>query len=303
MRVFVTGASGFIGTAVVAELLDAGHEVVGLARSDASAAALSAAGASVQRGELADLDSLRAGAAASEGVVHLAFVHDFSQFAQAAALDRGAIEAIGEVLAGSDRPFVIASGTLGVKPGEVAVEGDQPDPSSSPRVASAAAALGFASRGVRSSVVRLSPAVHDASRGGFASVLAYLARAKGVAGYAGDGSNRWNAVHRLDAARLFRLALESAPAGSVLHGVGEEGVPLRAMAEVIGRHLDVPAASIGQAELAAHFGWMAPFIGIDSPASNAHTRELLGWEPKHPSLLEDMEQDGFYAEIGAAAGE
>jgi nucleoside-diphosphate-sugar epimerase len=302
MRVFVTGASGFIGTAVVAELLGAGHEVVGLARSDSSAAVLSAAGASVQRGELEDLDSLREGAAGADGVVHLAFVHDFSQFARSASLDLRAIEVMGDALAGSDRPLVIASGTLGVRPGGVATETDRPDPASSPRVAGAEATLALAARGVRSSVVRLSPAVHDATRGGFATVLAYLARAKGAAGYAGDGSNRWNAVHRLDAARLFRLALESAPAGAVLHGVGESGVALRAMAEVIGRHLGVPAASVDAADLAGHFGWMAPFIGIDSPASNTATRELLGWEPTHPSLLEDLEQDGFYAEVVAAQG-
>ena len=297
MRVFVTGASGFIGTAVVAELLEAGHDVVGLARSDASAAALVSAGASVQRGELADLASLRAGAAASDGVIHLAFGHDFSQYAQSAQVDVQAIEAMGDELAGSDRPLVIASGTLGVKPGAVATERDMPDPSASPRVGGSVAALGLAARGVRSSVVRLAPSVHDESRGGFASVLAYLARAKGVAGYVGDGSNRWNAVHRLDAARLFRLAVESAPAGSVLHGVGEEGVTLRAIAEVIGEHLGVPAGPIDPAEVAEHFGWMAGFIGLDSPASSTITRESLGWEPKHPMLLEDLAQDGFYAEV------
>lgn len=294
MRVFVTGASGFIGSAVVAELLGAGHEVLGLARSDASAAALAAAGAGVQRGDLEDLDSLRAGAAASDGVIHLAFVHDFSQYAESARIDVRAIEAIGGELAGSDRPLVITSGTLGVSPGRLATERDAADPAGSPRTAGTVAALALASRGVRSSVVRLSPAVHDEIRGGFASILAEIALAKGVAGYVGDGENRWNAVHRLDAALLFRLALESAPAGSVLHGVGDQEVRLRAIAEVIGRQLDLPTASIAPDDVAEHFGWMAPSVGLDSPASNALTRELLGWEPKHPTLLDDLDQPGFY---------
>lgn len=294
MRVFVTGASGFIGSAVVSELLDAGHEVIGLARSDASAAALAAAGAGVHRGDLEDLESLRAGAAASDGVIHLAFVHDFSQYAESARIDVRAIEAVGGELAGSDRPLVIASGTLGVSPGRLATEHDAADPAGSPRAAGTIAALALASQGVRSSVVRLSPAVHDETRGGFATILAQIALAKRVAGYVGAGENRWNAVHRLDAARLFRLALESAPAGSVLHGVGDEEVSLRAIAEVIGRRLSLPTASVAPADAAEHFGWMGPFVGLDSPASNALTRELLGWEPKHPTLLEDLDQPGFY---------
>src|SRR5271157_5581975 len=265
MRVFVTGASGWIGSAVVPELIGAGHEVTGLARSDASAAALAAAGAQVQRGTLDDLDTLRKAAAASDGVIHLAFKHDIAfsgDFQGAADADRRAVETFGEALAGSDRPFLIASGTLGLTPGRVATErdGHGPDPAVAAwgggprtRLATAEFVLSLASRGVRSSVVRLPPTNHGEGDNGFMAILVGIARDKGVSGYIGDGSSRWNAVHRLDAARLFRLALEKAPAGTTLHGVGEEGVPIRDVADVIGRHLELPVVSIDPADAEGHF--------------------------------------------------
>jgi len=306
MRVFVTGASGWIGSAVVPELIGAGHQVVGLARSDASAAALAAAGAEVHRGTLDDLDGLRSAAAASDGVIHLAFKHDIAfsgDFQGAADADRRAIETFGEALVGSDRPFAIASGTLGLTPGRVATERDGlgPDPAAAPliggaatRLANAQMTLSLASRGVRSSVVRLSPTVHGDGDHGFVATLVGIARAKGVSGYIGDGSNRWPAVHRLDAARLFRLALEKAPAGSVLHAVADEGVPIRAIAEVIGRHLDLPVVAISPADAGEHFAWLAGFLAADSPASSALTRELLGWQPTHPGLIDDLGQGHYF---------
>ncbi|MFL5962406.1 MAG: SDR family oxidoreductase [Gaiellaceae bacterium] len=301
MRVFVTGASGFIGSAVVPELIGAGHQVVGLARSDASAAALAVAGTEVHRGDLADLDGLRAAAAASDGVIHLAFDHDIAfsgDFQGAADADRRAIETFGDALEGSDRPFVIASGTLGLAPGRLGTEQDMPDPDSgshaAPRIANAQAALSLATRGVRSSVVRLSPSVHGDGDHGFVATLVDIAREKRVSGYIGDGSDRWPAVHRLDAAHLFRLALESAPAGSVLHGVGDEGVPIRDIAEVLGRHLNLPVVSIPQEEAGEHFGFLAGFLGADSPASSALTRELLGWQPTHPGLIDDLDQGHYF---------
>lgn len=292
MRVFVTGASGFIGSAVVPELLSAGHEVVGLARSDASAEALEAAGAGVRRGDLDDLDSLAAGAAESDGVIHLAYVHDFSQMEAAAKTDAGAIGAIGDALAGSGKPFAIASGTLGLAPGRVGTEHDEPD-AVHPRIVNARATLALADRGVRPIVVRLSPTVHGEHDHGFIRVLADIAREKGVSGYIGDGSNRWNAVHRLDAARVFRLGLEQAPAGTVLHAVGEEGVAIRDVAEVIGRHLDLPVESVAPEQAMEHFTWLGGFLGVDTPASSAITQELLGWTPTGPTLLEDLEA-GYY---------
>ncbi|MDT0320359.1 SDR family oxidoreductase [Streptomyces millisiae] len=294
MRVFVTGASGFIGSAVVPELLAAGHEVVGLARSDAAAAAVAAAGAEVLRGSLDDLDRLRAGAAASDGVVHLAFIHDFARYESAARTDLRAIEAMGGALAGSDRPLVIASGFVGLPAGRTSTERDTPA-DSSPRVVSARAALALAERGVRSAVLRLAPSVHGEGDGGFLATLIGVARAKGVAGYPGDGANRWPGVHRSDAARLFRLAVEKAPAGSVLHGTAEEGVPTREIAEVIGRHLGLPVASVDPADAADHFGWIGGFFAADLPASSALTRELLGWQPTGPGLLEDLDQGHYFA--------
>jgi nucleoside-diphosphate-sugar epimerase len=304
MRIFVTGASGWIGSSVVPELLGAGHQVVGLARSEASADALEAAGAEVQRGSLDDLDSLRGGCSASDGVIHLAFKHDIAfsgDFQGAVDADRRAIEVFGEVLAGSDRPLLIASGTLGVLPGRVASEqdghGEAPAGAgggAGGRRDNAEMTLSLASRGVRSSVVRLAPTVHGDGDNGFMAFLVNIAREKGVSGYLGDGSNRWPAVHRFDAASLFRLGLEKAAAGSTLHAIGEEGVPIREVAEVIGRHLDVPVAAISSDDAGEHFGFLAGFVGIDSPASSALTRELLGWQPTGPGLIEDLNQGHYF---------
>jgi nucleoside-diphosphate-sugar epimerase len=300
MRVFVTGASGFIGSAVVPELIGAGHQVVGLARSDASAAALAAAGAEVHRGDLEDVEGLRAAASASEGVIHLGFIHDFSRFEEVARIDRAAIEALGTGLAGTGKPLVIASGVLGIAPGRVATERDQPPAEHPhPRHAGVRAAIALKDRGVRVSIVRLSPSVHGRGDHGFVPMIIGIAREKGVAGFIGDGSNRWPAVHRLDAARLFRLALEKAPAGAALHGVADEGVPIRAIAEIIGRHLKLPVASIAPADAGVHFGWMAGFLGLDSPASNAGTRELLGWQPAEPGLLADLDDGHYFGRVPA----
>lgn len=300
MRIFVTGASGWIGSAVVPELIAAGHRVVGLARSDSSAAALTAARAEVVRGTIDDLDVLRAAAAASDGVIHLAFKHDIAfsgGFQDAGEADRRAVDTFGDALAGTDRPFVLASGVVGLKPGHVATERDMPLTDGSPvsiRATTARAALALASRGVRSSVVRLSPTCHGDGDNGFMATLVAIARAKGVSGYLGDGANRWPAVHRLDAARLFRLAVEKAPAGSVLHGVAEEGVPIRDIAEVIGRHLDVPVASVAPEAAAEHFAWLGAFLGVDGPASNTLTRELVDWRPVQPGLLEDLDKGHYF---------
>ena len=299
MRVFVTGASGWIGSAVVPELIAAGHQVLGLARSEASADALAAAGAQVERGTLDDLDRLRGAAEASDGVIHLAFKHDIAfsgDFQGAADADRRAIDTFGVALAGSDRPLLIASGTLGVRPGQVVTERDSADPGSmaSPRLAAADATLALAERGVRSSVVRLPPTVHGDGDTGFIAMLVGVAREKGVAAYIGDGTNRWPAVHRLDAARLFYLGVESAAAGSVLHAVADEGVALREIAEVIGRHLDLPVVSISPEDAGAHFGFLGGLVGTDSPASSALTQARLGWQPTHQGLIDDLEEGHYF---------
>nr|WTB04993.1 SDR family oxidoreductase [Streptomyces antimycoticus] len=289
MRVFVTGGTGLIGSAVVAELLGNGHTVLALARSDASALAAEAAGAEPLRGALADLDILRAGVARTDGVIHLAFANDFSSpdaLARAVAEESAAIATLGEELVGSDRPFVTASGTPHL-PGRASTEAD-PAMTDGPvggRGRAVTAALGLASRGVRSAAVRLPRTVHNQGTGGFAGLLTDIARRTGISGYPGDGAQRWPAVHALDAAVLFRLALERAPAGSSWHAVADEGDKVRDIATVIGRRLDVPVESVSSET----YGPLGPIFATDQPSSSTHTREALGWEPKHPSLLEDLE--------------
>ena len=297
MRVFVTGGSGWIGSAVVAELLKSGHGVVGLARSEEAAAKLKAAGAEVVRGDVDDLETLRAGAQGSDGVIHLAFKHEIAfspdGFAQAAASERRSIDVIGEVLTESDRPLVIASGTPAV-PGRVASEDDEAGPAgpAALRGANAQAALALAARGVRSAVVRLPRSVHgEGELHGFIPRLIAIAREKGVSGYVGDGSSRWPAVHVLDAAHLFCLALEKAPAGSVLHAVGDEGIQTREIAEVIGRHLNLPTSSAPPEQ----FGFLGMVLAGDQPASSTQTRDSLGWRPVHPGLIADMEAGHYFA--------
>src|SRR5271166_3143196 len=288
MTVFVTGATGFIGSAIVQELINAGHQVLGLARSDAGAKSLAAAGAEVHRGGLEDLDSLRSGAAASDGVIHTAFIHDWSNIKVSCEVDRQAIEALGSALAGSDRPLIITSGIGLLSPGRLATE-DMVAPSgiaTIPRV-SEQTGLALTSQEVRASVVRL-PQVHDQVKQGLITYAVGLARQKGVSAFVGDGLNRWPAAYVLDTARLYRLALEKQDAGARYHAVAEEGVPLRDIAEVIGRGLNLPVVAKSPAEAADHFGWLGFFMGIDCPASSAQTRELLGWRPTQPGLIADL---------------
>jgi nucleoside-diphosphate-sugar epimerase len=293
MRVFVTGATGFIGSALVRELLDAGHRVLGLARSDAAAASLAAAGAEVHRGSLEDFESLAAGARACGGVIHTAFIHDFSDYAPAAEKDRRAIQTLGTTLAGSDRPFIVTSGTLlAQRQGPLATEEDAPNPSF-PRK-SEEAALAAAARGVRVSLLRLPPSVHGDGDHGFVPALIAIARQKGVSAYVGDGFNRWPAVHRLDAAHLYRLVLEKGSAGANYHGVADEGVPFRDIAGVIGRRLNVPVVARSPQEAADHFGWLAHFVGIDCPASSAQTQQRLGWRPTQPGLIPDLDRPSYF---------
>lgn len=301
MRVFVTGATGFIGSAVVRELIDHGHQVVGLARSDQAAAALEAAGADVHRGDLDDLESLRRGAAAADGVIHTAFIHDFSRMEGAAQTDRAAIEALGATLEGSGRPLVITSGTALIRPGHVVTEEDEPGGGGHPRLGTEQVVKEMAGRGVRTSIVRPGASVHGEGDHGFVPVLIDIARTKGVSGYIADGANRWPAVHRLDAAPIYRLALENAPAGSVFHAVADEGVPAREIAEVIGRHLDVPVESVAPEAAGEHFGWMGAFFGVDAPASSALTQERLGWKPVHLGLIADLEQGHYFEPVPVVA--
>jgi len=282
MKIFITGASGFIGSAVTQELISSGHEVIGLARSEKSAEALTKAGATPLRGSLEDLDSLKQGASESDGVINLGFNHDFSQFAASAQAEVKAIETMGEVLKGTGRPLIIASG------GPTLSEKTDANAFRSPREASAQKVMELAGQNVRTSVVRLAPCVHDETKGGFASILVEIARRTGVSGYTGDGSNRWCAVHRLDAAHLFCLALEKAPAGSTLQGVGDEGIPLKEIATRIGAHLNVPVRSIANEDVEKHFGFLSRMAGTDIPASSAITQKLLDWQPTHPGLLDDL---------------
>ena len=303
MRVFVTGASGHIGSLVVPELLEAGHEVTGLARSDKSAAALAAAGVKVHRGTLDDLDGLRAAAAAADGVIHLAYNHEPMQagnFVDAATLDLRAVQTMGAALDGSGKPLVITSGTLVLATAGLGRTGTEADTVGTgepprPRVASENAVVALAERGVRSSVVRLAPTVHGpADAHGFVPLLIAIARAAGVSAYVGDGSNRWPAVHELDAARLYRLALETAPAGSRLHGAADEGILFRDIAEAIGRRLNMPATSISAEQAGAHFGFLGRLVTLDNPTSSAVTQELLGWRPVHPGLIADLGESHYF---------
>jgi len=291
MRVFVTGATGFIGSAIVPELINAGHQVLGLARSDAGARSLTAAGAQVHRGDLEDLESLRSGAAQSDGVIHTGFIHDFSRFKEVCEIDKLAITALGSSLAGSDRPLVITSGTgIGnTVPGQPATEEVFNANHPHPRAASELAGASVLASGVNVVVVRL-PQVHDPFKQGLVTYLIALAREKGVSAYVGEGLNRWPAVHRLDTARLYRLALEKNEKGARYHAVAEEGVPCRDIAEVIGRGLNIPVVSKSPEEAVDHFGWLGMFAGLDLPASSAKTQKWLGWRPTGPGLISDLEE-------------
>jgi nucleoside-diphosphate-sugar epimerase len=295
MRVFVTGATGWVGSAVIDELLAAGHTVTGLARSEAAAAALAAAGIAVQRGSLEDLESLRAGAAAADGVIHTAFNHDFSRFAENGAAEQSAIEALASALAGTGRPLVVSSGVALIAPGRIVTEDDVRDPNSAPfpRNPESAAATA-AARGVRVSVIRLAPSVHGKGDHGFVPAVIGFAREHGVSAYIGDGDNRWPGVHRRDAARLYRLALERGAEHAVYHAVAEEGVPFREIAGVIGRKLNLPVVSKSGDDIGAHFGWFAHFAQIDAPTSSAKTQQTLGWHPTEPNLLDDL-NDAYFS--------
>jgi nucleoside-diphosphate-sugar epimerase len=302
MRVFVTGASGWIGSATVDELLAAGHEITGLARSDASAAALQAKGVRVRRGDLDDLDSIREGAQAAEAVIHLANKHDWSNMAASAAAERAAIQTIGEALTGTGRPFLFASGVAGLTQGRPATE-DDPSPfhgPDSPRGGSENLALEFTGHGVHAVSLRFAPTVHGVGDHGFIATIAAVAREKGVSGYPADGTNRWAAVHRSDAARLVALGLAKAPAGSRLHAVAEQGISTRDIAQAIGRAFSLPVTSIAPDDVQGHFGWIGTFFSMDLAATSTATQELLGWEPTGPTLVKDLDAGAYSARTPTA---
>jgi nucleoside-diphosphate-sugar epimerase len=294
MRIFVTGATGWVGSAIVNDLIGAGHQVLGLARSEKGAQALRAAGAAIQRGSLADIASLRSGAAQADAVIHTAFNHDFSTFAANCAEDQRAIEAIGTALEGSARPLLVTSGVALLAPGRTATEEDAPNSSFPRKSESATSAL--VARGIRAASVRLPPSVHGHGDHGFVPILIGIARAKGVSAYVGDGRNRWPAVHRLDAAPVYRRALEHFAPGVRFHAIAEEGVPFKAIAEVIGRRLNIPVVSKSPEEAAEHFGWFAMFAGLDAAASSVRTRAQLHWQPNQPGLIADLDHPAYFAQ-------
>jgi nucleoside-diphosphate-sugar epimerase len=294
MRVFVTGATGWVGSAVTNDLIAAGHQVLGLTRSEQGAQALAKAGAEIHRGDLSDLASLRAGAAQADGIVHTAFNHDFANFQASCDEDQRAIEALGAAIEGTTKPLLVSSGVALLTPGRVCTEADtQPADSHFPRK-SEVAVRALAARGINATAIRLAPSVHGHGDQGFMSIVIAAAREKGVSAYIGEGQNRWPGVHRLDAARVYRLALEHNGAHGPFHAVAEEGIPFRAIADIIGRRLNIPVVSISPEEAGAHFGWFAMFAGIDAPASSARTRATLGWEPTHPGLLADIDHPAYF---------
>lgn len=295
MRVFLTGATGFVGTAVIQELQGAGHQVFGLARSEVAASVLTSAGVEVVHGSLEDHDSLRRGVSTADAVIHTGFNHDFSRFHLNCKLDRLAIETLGAALSGSQRPLIVTSGVANIAPGRLATENDVPksDPSIYPRVSEETAGL-LSDKGVNAMVVRLAPSVHGIGDHGFVPILLKLAREKGLSAYIGDGGNRWPAVHRLDAAQVYRLALEKGSAGTRFHAVAEEGVTFKALASAIGQLLNIPVVAISQQDANAHFGWFAHFAGMNAPASSELTRNQLGWNPTQRGLLADIEQPGYF---------